>query len=343
MKKKNITTNSYHRYIFIMIVIVIAIALISNKQWLFNSEYNDTVTHNTNQQLGASDNTTIEIQVFNNFIDALDNNSTSPEDTPISTEDSALISDDSDTSELTKRKQQYQQLFSDLANSSGDNKLLTLEELWKLAPEVGIEDNFLTSLELAKYDPDEAIQNMANVIHADLIRFKNNQLTPVQDIVQQLESLQSNTQVNTGHDLTDNLHTPETTDPTHEVGTSSKIGRSRLIEQLSDLALTSVDTDTRHYALNSLIQYEQDTAIDILQNKLAYSRNRDERVYAIELLTSILGNSNDDKVREIIHHFENDYDEYVSHIARLSLINSNQDIAPVSEVHHSDQPDELLD
>ena len=91
---------------------------------------------------------------------------------------------------------QYQNLISELQQASGDGKIPVMEELWRLAPEVGIDDYLLTLLQLTTYDTDIYIREAASRILADLQQFKNDELSTDKSWYHKLSKLML---INTSH------------------------------------------------------------------------------------------------------------------------------------------------
>jgi len=224
---------------------------------------------------------------------------------------------------LKKKKSEYQQLIIDFNLVEGDEKITLLHRLWQLAPEVGVDDNILILLHLAVNEPDARVVKMASKMLSDLQRFKDKIARPEESLVLQITEINNN-QKNIGVSLDgDDIEKSELTESN---GDKSSLpiemveNRNEKIATLKELAINSKDTDVKEYALINLVQFDHDSALFVIQNKLLNSQDRGERIQAIEKLSSSIGDYDSSKIQQILEMASNDYDGYVSEYA-LNILN----------------------
>lgn len=230
-----------------------------------------------------------------------------------SKDESSQNNHDSEKTQQAQKATRYQQLISSFNQVDGNDKIILLHEIWRLAPEVGIDENLLTLLQLAAYDPNARIEKLSRQILSDLQRVKNGLKRPEEELVSQILALSVANDIS----LTDE----HTNVSNGEAISSEDLSRQRnnKIEQLAQLALTSGNIDTREYALNNLQQFDPDLTLDIIRQQLLNSNDSNQRFLAIERLRSVIGNIDSNKIRQILLSVNNDYDELISESASATL------------------------
>lgn len=224
--------------------------------------------------------------------------------------------------EHAKNKEEYTRLLSNFTHVEGDEKIKLLEELWQLAPEVGIEENLLTLLQLAIYDPDVQIEKMARKMLSDLQRFKDGEVRPEEHLVSQIMKInnkQQNLSVSLGSDELQIVAQPEFNSNNTASSAEMTQQRNEKIEMLAKLALNAENPDTKDYAMNNLMQFDQDSSLEVIQFQLLSSNNSDERFKALELLRSSIGSFDSNKIRQILITASYDYDTIISENASTTL------------------------
>lgn len=230
---------------------------------------------------------------------------------------------------------QYQNLISELQQASGDGKIPVMEELWRLAPEVGIDDYLLTLLQLTTYDTDIYIREAASRILADLQQFKNDELSTEEKLVSQIVEIDAYKHLSPILTGQDGPVISGQADPNRELYSilpddlSEK--RSKYIDQLKDLAFNAVDSDTKAYAMMNLLEFDENIAYDVIQYQLLNSHNSDERFKALELLRSSIGSHDSNKIRRLLTIASDDLDPTISVNASTSLIILNNYTQTVKE------------
>lgn len=232
----------------------------------------------------------------------------------ISSEDeSSQNNHGSEEIQQTQKATRYQQLISSFNQVDGDEKITLLHKIWRLAPEVGIDENLLTLLQLTTYDPNARIEKLSRQILSDLQRVKSGIKRPEEELVSQIQALSAGNNTSL---------TEEHINVSNSAAISSEnlaLQRNHKIEQLAKLALTSENIDTREYALTNLQQFDSDLALDIIQQQLLNSSDSNQRFLAIERLRSVIGDYDSDKIRQILLSVSNDYDSLIAETAQATL------------------------
>lgn len=263
---------------------------------------------------------------FDDFLSALKQNQLNTENS--ATESSATNHDDSgsyqnennsnQTNQILAEAQQaqkeaeYQELITNFNQVEGDNKILLLQRLWKLAPEVGIENNLLTLLQLATYDPDTQVEKISREILNDLQRFRDGTISQEEQLVSQIMEMNNNQHGSDGSLENNKPLIDDQVEPNTALPVKIAQQKNEKIDQLTKLALTSENTKTREYALMNLVQFDHDATLDVIQHQLLNSSSSDERFKAIEILRSSIGDYDSNLIRQILEMATSDYDASIS-------------------------------
>jgi hypothetical protein len=223
--------------------------------------------------------------------------------------DSIVVNSSNSTAD---REVEYSQLFDLLQITKDKNKMIViLENLWRLAPEVGIHDDFLVFLESATRDQDLVVVSLAKKILLDFSQIRG-------------ESISAEDQIATSF-ITD---TPELS--TIEVDAGEKIvvfqqGTSQTARQddilaLKEMAMYSDSLLTRNFAIDKLFQYDPNSVVNIVQYQLSNSVDNDERFLALDRLRASIGSADRGLIRQTLEMFSDDYDNNIANYARHTLV-----------------------
>lgn len=322
----NILSSTFVRpkiYFIAVLTIVIVYLYASGQDNKHNLESNIDKNGRTQAPVQKQNNRETSGISFDGFLSALapahkrvaDNNST----TGLTTDTNNLRIED------IKQKQQeieYGELISAFTHDENVNKILLLQKLWQLAPEVGIDENLLTLLHLSTHDPDVQIQSMAHKMLIDLTHFKEGTIKPEEQLVAQIHDINRLQQSNTDYSKNDE---PITINPltlnANDTVSSTEITQqwNDKINQLTQLALNSEDSNQKDYAMMNLMQFDHDSALQVIQHQLLNSVNIDERYRAVERLRAVTGDMSSLKLRRILEIAVNDYNLLISEYARASI------------------------
>lgn len=334
-------------YVHYLLSVIVIVAIIAGGINLFISEQDNKSSTKSYPSENVQTNVPVQPQIkqeisFNGFLSVLKqdqqrvadensmtefsiaNHDLSIEGDPLQNEDEVAQTNRSFLeAQQVQIKAEYQQIITDFNQVEGDNKVLLLQELWQLAPEVGIEENLLILLQLATHDPDEKIERLAGKILNDLIRFRDGVVEPEVQLVSQVIDINNTQQRNS--DLSGGGEGPqsfESQDLTRKSSASSvemTQQRNDKINQLTQLALNSEDTSQKDYALMNLMQFDHDSALEVIQYQLLNSVNTDERFRALEKLRADTGNVNSLKLRALLEIAANDFQASIAESAQASI------------------------
>ncbi len=222
-----------------------------------------------------------------------------------------------------KRESEYQQLILTFSKDDGDDKVVLLQKIWQLAPEVGIDEKLLTLLNLATHDPDEKIERLAEKILIDLTRFRDGVMQPEVQLVSQIIEINNTQQEYTDQTGSSNeleIIEPNNLNRENSISTVEMIQlKNDKINKLAQLALNSEDDNQKKYALINLMQFDPDSALSVMQHQLLNSKDPDERYRVIENLNAATGDINSIKLRSILEVATSDYDSSIAEYAQVSL------------------------
>lgn len=210
--------------------------------------------------------------------------------------------------EREQQKAEYQHLLAYFNQANSEEKIQLLQKLRQLALNIGITEELLVLLQLTTYDPDSNIENTARNILNDLNNFMKGRVSPEQQLVTQLEKIDN---VSRRHDDT-STHDNHSSLDTHQQ-------RNKVLEELKAIALSSENSDTKDYALNNLMQFDQGSALEVIQHQLLNSTDNDDRFKAIEHLRSSIGKFDSDTIRQALQNASYDYDTTIANYAQVSL------------------------
>ena len=201
-----------------------------------------------------------------------------------------------------QKETEYQQLITYFNKVKGDDKMLLLQRLWQLAPELGIDENLLTLLQLATLDPDAHVEKIAIEILSDLQRLRDGVIRPEEQLLSQIMEV-SNKPLSlagsTGSDELQKLDQLELNKNSSALSAEMDQKRNEKIDQLTKLALASENINTKEYALMNLMQLDHESSLGVIQHQLLNSKNSQERFTALERLRSSIGDYDSDRIRPI--------------------------------------------
>jgi uncharacterized protein YuzB (UPF0349 family) len=216
----------------------------------------------------------------------------------------------------------YRSLIARLQTEETD-KIALLNELWRLAPEVGIDDELMALLALESRHPDSRVAGLSAKILSDLNEFRNGIKTPVESLVDRIQALDARLSAETSDERPDegNFYYSDSGLPAVEESSELSATRAELINQLSDYAVAAEDAESKKYALIALVKMDNDKTLEVIEYHLFNSSDTRQRMFALEVLESLIGDYDTEKVREIFSALYGDRDRVISEKAREALIN----------------------
>ncbi len=229
--------------------------------------------------------------------------------------------DKSDLSELfLKLQRRY------LDTEFTDEKYHILETIWKLAPDIFENPELDVLLQQASYETDDELQKLVLRIEADRDRNVSNTNSRVEVVAKSLIAIES---------IKHTLAMPEiypVQPPMEQLNIdeeSQENMKNELVSELKDLALYSNDYMEREGSLMLLRNYSPQITADVVKERLFSIQDEDERISYIELLRSMVGDYDSEKLILILESARFDYNPLVAEMASQTIDSINEYEAPV--------------